>query len=227
MVIGKGLIAKVFLRKYLKNKNIIIFASGVSNSNCNETKEFSREKRLLKKNLLKKKKFIYFSSSSVLDKTLKNQPYVKHKLQIEKIIKKSSDYIIFRVSQIASSCHNPNTLLNFIFEKIKKEQEFYVQTKALRNIIDIEDLKKIVIFYIEIKKVKNKIIQINSPKNSSIMNLVKIFEKILKKKAKVNLIKKGGYSKIDKSNITDVRNNNVVHFQNNYIENVLKKYYDK
>ena len=47
MIVGNGLIAKSFLKKYGKDNNIIIFASGVSNSKETNPDNFKREEDLL------------------------------------------------------------------------------------------------------------------------------------------------------------------------------------
>lgn len=49
MIVGNGLIAKEFL-EYSNSKNILIFASGVSNSKEERVDEFLREENLLRKN---------------------------------------------------------------------------------------------------------------------------------------------------------------------------------
>ena len=55
MILGNGLIAKVY-KGFNFHKNILIFASGVSNSKEFRKKEFARERDLLIENLDKKKK---------------------------------------------------------------------------------------------------------------------------------------------------------------------------
>ena len=69
-IIGSGFIAKSFFN-CLKNTNIVIFVSGVSNSKCKNKYEYKREFLKLKK--IKKKvsdkKIIYFSTCSILDQT--------------------------------------------------------------------------------------------------------------------------------------------------------------
>jgi hypothetical protein len=60
MIIGNGLIAKSFKKKKNYFKNVIIFASGVSNSKNTNLKEFKREEKLVKKLLKKKKKNYIF-----------------------------------------------------------------------------------------------------------------------------------------------------------------------
>ena len=43
MVIGNGSIANIFIKKYSDNKDILIFASGVSDSNETDDNKFKRE----------------------------------------------------------------------------------------------------------------------------------------------------------------------------------------
>ena len=119
MIIGDGLIATAFLEKYDKDKNIIIFASGVSNSQEINPSHFLREKKLLNKIILENPniKFIYFSTILI---GYKNNPYYTHKKEMEDLIKKTStNYIIFRVPQLIGKTGNNNNLINSLVNTIK------------------------------------------------------------------------------------------------------------
>jgi len=120
MVIGNGLLANAF-KKYINNDNIIIFASGVSNSKeINET-EFKRELELLKKILTisKGKKIIYFSTCSISYISLTDSKYINHKNNIEDFIKLNFDYyLILRLPNIVSNNKNLNTSFNFFKNKL-------------------------------------------------------------------------------------------------------------
>ncbi|MEO7210677.1 MAG: hypothetical protein ABIY35_07020, partial [Chitinophagaceae bacterium] len=61
MIIGKGMVAKGF-RNYEKNDDILVFASGVSNSANTSTVEFEKEQSLLQDTIINHpgKKLIYF-----------------------------------------------------------------------------------------------------------------------------------------------------------------------
>ena len=88
MVVGTGLIAKAFL-EYENDDNIIVFASGVSNSKEISIDEFDREKLLLNDYLEKygkNKHFIYFSTCSIYDTYFERSEYSKHKINMEKIL---------------------------------------------------------------------------------------------------------------------------------------------
>mgnify|MGYP007000426434 len=72
------------------------YASGISNSleknKNNLKKEINKIWKFLKSNT---KQIIYISTYSVLDKSRKNKPYVKNKIKIENIIKRSAkSYLI-------------------------------------------------------------------------------------------------------------------------------------
>ena len=140
MIIGDGLIATAFLEKYDKDKNIIIFASGVSNSQEINPSHFLREKKLLNKIILENPniKFIYFSTILI---GYKNNPYYTHKKEMEDLIKKTStNYIIFRIPQLIGKTGNNNNLINSLVNTIKNNQEFNVYGDVKRAIIDVSDL---------------------------------------------------------------------------------------
>ena len=48
MVVGSGLLANTF-KSYSDNEDVIIFASGVSNSGCVDLEQFKRELNLVSK----------------------------------------------------------------------------------------------------------------------------------------------------------------------------------
>jgi hypothetical protein len=66
LIIGNGLIASAFK----KNKDVIIFASGVSKSQEVRCAEFFRERKLLVDALQLKKYIVYFGTCSVNDPEL-------------------------------------------------------------------------------------------------------------------------------------------------------------
>ena len=63
VIIGNGQLAKTFKEDSFVFDDVVIFASGVANSECKDDKEFNREKELLEKTLFenKDKRFVYFS----------------------------------------------------------------------------------------------------------------------------------------------------------------------
>ena len=117
-IIGKGFIANNLKKAKLNFKdNYVIYAAGISNSKTANKKELDREVNFFKKfqsKLNQSKIIIYISSFSVLDKTLKDDKYVKNKLIIENYLKKNSfKYLIIRLTQVVGYNKNPFTLTNF------------------------------------------------------------------------------------------------------------------
>jgi hypothetical protein len=123
MIIGKGDIAQILNDR----ENIIFFASGVSNSSETDESEFNREKELLLKQD-KSKCLFYFSSISIDDKDkFFNNRYLKHKLEMENLVKSNfQNYNIIRIGNITWGT-NPNTFLNFIKNKIKNGEEVIIK----------------------------------------------------------------------------------------------------
>ena len=86
MVIGNGLLAKK-MSSFNGDNNILIFASGVSNSKETNHNEYKRELDLLKTFLGTEKKLIYFSTCSVLMDCQSISDYIEHKKNIEGYIR--------------------------------------------------------------------------------------------------------------------------------------------
>lgn len=228
MVIGNGLMAKTF-SDYNNRNDIIVFASGVSNSTETRSSEFKREYNLVI-DVLKRYpefKFVYFSTCSIEDKSVEERPYVRHKLKLEDYIAShSNDYLIFRISNVVGARGNVNTLMNYLVDCVKNSTEISLWKYAERNLIDVDDVKFIVDDIIA-SKLENSVINIASRNSLSVVNIVEEIESFLGVDAKVDLINKGNSLNIDTSlislsldKIEDIKG---VGLQ--YISNLLKKYY--
>lgn len=155
-IIGNGLLARAFSNTIIDNS--LIFCSGVSNSQEVQPEAFLREENLLKEALSKHndKCFIYFSS--VAAPTLANL-YFKHKINMERLIKVSSNnYLIFRLPYVAGIALN-TTLFPTIVENIYLQKKFTVYKNATRTIVDIEDVVEIVNIIAK-QSIKNKVINV-------------------------------------------------------------------
>ena len=229
MVIGNGLIAKQF-KSYYNDENVLIFASGVSNSSEVNDFEFLRELNLVKEMIVKYKsaKFIYFSTLSVNDSSVSYRPYVKHKLIIEKhLFNNCKNFLILRVSNVVGSIKNKNTMLNFFINAIKNSAAIEIWKNAERNLIGIEDLFIISDKIINTKEFNNQIINIATSKNLTAFTIIKAIEKFLNLKANINIINRGSKLQIDLTMIKE-------HLKlieekegsgKEYLDYLLKKYY--
>jgi nucleoside-diphosphate-sugar epimerase len=141
MIIGNGLIAKSL--QNIDSDDVLFFASGVSNSLETKDSEFQREFTLLQNALLSHShlRFFYFSTLSILDQSKQDSQYVQHKKAMEEYIAHhSKNYLILRIGNLIGKGGNPNTLFNFLKNKIIQNDSFEIHTEARRLILGIEDL---------------------------------------------------------------------------------------
>jgi nucleoside-diphosphate-sugar epimerase len=226
MVIGNGMVAKAF-SKYSTDENIIIFASGVSNSKEQRSEEFEREFLLLSKviNDNKKSKFIYFSTCSIFDKQISETPYVVHKKEVEYYIKKNCEnYIIFRLPTVIGSSKNDKTLFNNFKNKILNSEVMEIKKNSFRFLIDIEDLSYILPFFIENVLIKNQTINVSFNNKILVKDIVRLYEIILGIKSNVVLV--DSENDFHFSNEFFINELNKINYQltENYNYNLLKKY---
>lgn len=225
MIIGRGLIASLFIND--DREDTVFFASGVSNSLENRAEEFLREEHLIRKTLEenKEKIFVYFSTCSIYDSSKTGSDYVLHKLKMEQLIKNSCErYLILRVSNAVGSGGNPNLLMNYLIRSIKNKETINVHTKATRNLIDAEDIKKITFELLD-DQTFNKIVNVAYTQNYAIIEILEIIERFYDTKLDLNLIKSGsGYD----INVPDVEayfvKNNLTN-KDAYLCEILQKYY--
>ena len=229
MIIWKWLMAKAF-SSYEKDSNIIIFASWVSNSKCDNNIDFKREVDLLKKvlNSNKNKLLIYFSTCSIYDKSLTWSKYINHKIWIEKIIKnnKNNNFIIVRISNPVWYTNNNFTLLNYLINKINNKEKITILSYAKRNLIDIDDLFKIVSYIISNRLFINKVVNVANNNNNSIFEIMKWIEEITWKKWMYNIEKRWGEPNINLEEIKSIIKKCNINFNEDYLINLLNKYYN-
>lgn len=227
MVIGHGMIAKRF-SNYADDKNILVFASGVSNSSSHEEGDYKREETLLL-NAIKEhsaKTLIYFSTCSIYDPSLQTSFYVQHKLKMEQLIQNSApSYIIFRVSNPVGFTNNRHTVLNFFVEHIKAKQHFTVWQYASRNLIDIDDVLKLCDHIIHSNKNQNSIINIANPVNYPVTSIIEAIEKHFATTGDYSLAEKGNSPLIDTSAIQPLFSQLFIEFNNDYLPVLLQKYF--
>lgn len=228
MVIGTGLIANLFA-EYNDLDNYVLFASGVSNSLEKNVKAFDREKSLLKHTITinPHKILIYFSTCSIYDVSVIENPYVQHKLEMESIIKKSSkQYYIFRLTNLAGSGGNKNTLLNYFVGKIRKKEKFDVWENATRNILDVNDCLNIVNDTIS-ELPHSRVLNIANPVNYNVLSIVEIVENHFQIKGDYSVSNNGIPFQIDTTEINHIINKYIPEGKRGlrYLNDILSKYY--
>ena len=234
MIIGSGFIAKNFKKKIIliKKYRIAIYASGVSNSKSTNKNNFLRErsKIISYKNKINSMIFIYISTCSIFDPSRKNTAYVKHKLNMENLVKKNfNKFVIVRFPEVVGFNNNKNNLINFFYQKIINNNKFILWVNSRRNIIDINDAVKLCLNFI--KKIKNytKIkleINIANTMYVSAVSIVNTIEKLTLKKAIYDKKALGNlHWKIKPLVSKRIIQMSSVSFNKYYLEKVLRKYY--
>ena len=225
MIVGKGLIASAF-HEFSGNDDIIIFASGVSNSKETNPEAFKRERVLLEGSLIKRKTLIYFSTTSILDPSAKETAYVVHKQHMEELIQKSkTDFIIFRLPIVVGKSTNNHTLTNFLHHHISVEKAFNLHLKSSRYLIDIDTIKEILPNIIKNTNYYNKTINVTVSDKIAIKDLVSLFEKTIKKTAIYTEVNNGSSYTINNTLLADFLTENNYTFSEDYYKSVIEKYY--
>lgn len=228
-IIGNGLLARSFSFSNLKRDDILIFASGVSNSLCNDASEFQRECDLLDyciKNIARNKILIYFSTCSIYDSfQINSSLYIQHKIYMESKVKNNPKFIIFRLPQVVGFTDNPKTLTNFFKNAILNDDKLKIYKNASRNIIDIDDIVKIVLNVINDDIFHNQTINVANPKSDSVLSILNFMEEILQKKAIYELIRGGASYDIEVNLCSKIATNCNIIFDSFYTKQTLTKYY--
>ncbi len=221
------MLAKTFGGYLPEQLNCIIFASGVSNSLCNEPLEFLRERKLLEEKLAEVEygqRFIYFSSCSTYDTDLEKTPYVRHKLSMESLVLKYTKGIVFRLPQLAGPNAPSTTILSSIREKALTRSKFTIWENAKRNILDISDVRLLILKILCNQNLTSRLINIANRNYYSVFEIVQTFERLLNLKMDVNYLNKGTAYEIDISSIEEIIDELEIDFDN-YLERVIRKYY--
>lgn len=225
IIVGSGLIAKA-LDKIPNNNDFLIFASGVSDSSETRELEFQREIDLIQESLLRNKKLIYFSSLDVVLRKDKLNSYLRHKLNVEKILEKKSA-IVLRLPQLVGLRQNKKNLIPYLYNKIVNKKEFELKINYQRNLVDIKDLSKIVECLIKKKDYSEKFLNIFNPKFTKILDIIRIIEKLSNTDAIYTISEED----FEMNNLTvseeylSFLKESSVEFHNKYNYDLIKKYF--
>ena len=193
MLVGNGMIARRF-HTYADRNDVVLFASGVSNSKETRPEPYERERQLVEDTLRQApgSLFVYFSTASIADPTEQGSPYVMHKIVLEELIKEQAgNYLIIRASNVVGGPGNPHTILNFFVDRIRRQESFTIWQHAVRNVIDIDDLYQLVCEYIADASTWNQTLVVANPYSVSPLVMVQAIERHTGQKARYELLDKG------------------------------------
>ena len=205
MIVGKGLLAHAFESRFGDDPNVIVFASGVSNSLETSVDIFKREAELLIESLsIPAGRLVYFSSCGVADDASEQTPYMKHKKNMEALVLSSSQGMVLRLPQVVGATRNAHTLTNFLRDRIVSGEHFNIWSRAERNLIDIDDIVNIGNSIITEYFSEAKLFSIAAARSMGMLSIVAIFERILGKVARYSVEDKGAPMRIDSAKAQEV-----------------------
>lgn len=229
MVIGSGMIGKRFA-PYQLNDAFVIFASGVSNSKNIDDNAYQREKELLQSVIQEnaEKTLVYFSTCSVYDPDEQTSKYVLHKKNMETLIQENcNQFHIFRVSNLVGISNNPNTVLNFFIQHIQHKINFDLWCNATRNLLDIDDMYRIVDHILQNRLYLCKVVNVANPVTHYVKEIIAAIESLWNIKANYIPIEKGSRFTIDVTAITPIIHELGIRFERDYLTILLQKYYSQ
>ena len=227
MVIGEGVIFNRFIDYSFQSKYFII-AGGVNESTINDEAAILEEESSVAAALsdYTDATFLYFSSCSILDPDVQHTQYVRHKLRMEKLIQKTAtNYFIFRLPQILGLSDTKKSLVSNFVDAIINHKKFEVWQNAKRNLIDIDDVHEIVSEILRRNIFNNRIVNIASPRQTAVLQLVRDIEDLTGCAANYALVNKGSEYCIDISDIQPILVDLKLDFGKNYVLSSLRKYF--
>ena len=225
MIIGNGLISRGFASRYADDDNIVIFASGVSNSAETGTEAFLREKFLLLEALAMGRKLLYFSSCGLTSKNELLRPYMRHKAEMENAVLASKQGLVLRLPQVVGNTTNPYTLTNFLRDRIILHEPIDVWANAERNLIDIDDVVAIGTEFLRSWPSNDRVIAIATQKSTPMPEIVAAMEEALGIRAITRIFDTGEPMPVDSTIAMEAAQRLRLDLENNYVRRIIKKYY--
>lgn len=228
MIYGNGLMARA-MHLAAERKDLLILASGVSDSSCRQASEFAREAGLLKKaiSLFPEALVVYFGTCSIYDESACNSAYVRHKTDMEELVRQNSQtHLICRLTNPVGRTTNTRTLINNFADAILNERKIEVWQSATRNIMDVDDICKTVFYLIDELDCRNMTLNIANIKCIGVPELLEILEQVIGRRANKVFLEKGSPLKLEiKEPVLSVYKTLRLFDMENYNLNLLQKYY--
>jgi hypothetical protein len=230
MIIGSGLIAMAFIDSGAHTlRDTCFYAAGVSNSGCQDEREYLRERARLNAAMdgcRAGERFVYFSSCSIEDPASRDSAYVQHKIRMENLVReRRARHLILRLPQVAGNTPNPHTLLNYLHARIARSERFHIWGGATRNIIDVDDVVKITMDLIATEGANAETINIANPRSTVMTDIVHALERVLDTRAVFDILDKGARVPIDTGRISASIRRCAIAFGDAYLGNIVEKYY--
>lgn len=228
MLIGNGLLARAFAPFWQDNESILVFASGVSDSQCTAASEFDREAELLRMSLKAyagADAFLYFSTCSIFDPEAQSSAYVQHKFNMEELASQHPSHLVLRLPVVVGPTGNRRSLVRFLAERIRAGEPIEVWKNAGRYLIDIDDVVGLCLDLVNTEASRNERINVAGPNDMSLPELVQTLAHVIGKTPICVAIERGARYALDTSRIGASVSRLNLRFDERYVERTLQKYY--
>ena len=226
MIVGTGMIAKAF-SAFAPRKDVVIFASGVSDSTEMREAAFARERELLQRTRAEQAQalLVYFGTCSVDDPDRRATPYVRHKLAMEALLAAgSAPWMVVRLPLAIGPVHRSPTLANFLYERIVRGEPFEVWSRSTRYPLDVEDAVRITTRFIADRTLWNRSMNV-ALRAFTVLDFVRILEAIAGKRANYALVERGAHYDVHCPELQRHGRELDLDFSAQYLERVLRKYF--
>lgn len=227
MIVGSGLLARSFAPLYGNaDHDVVVFASGVSNSLETGSSAFARERRLLEAALARRpRRLVYFGTCGVANPLEPPTPYMQHKLDMESLVVARTGGLVLRLPQAVGVTANPHTLTNYLHDRILSGACFSLWAKAERNIIDIDAVAAIAAVMIEANDPGQPVLTIAAERSMPMPAIVDIFERVLGRRANYVMQGRGTPLPVDSARAVEIARHLGIDLGPGHAERVIRKYY--
>lgn len=228
MVVGDGMMAKAF-SAFAADAEVVVFASGVSDSTETRTSAFARERDLLQRTRAEHPDalLVYFGTCSVNDADRRDTPYVRHKLEMEALLKASpGPWMVLRLPLAIGPGHRGNTLANYLHGRIVRGEPFEVWGGSTRYPVDVEDAFRIASRLIADRSMWRKTINI-ALRAFPVLEFVRILEDIAGRRAAYTLLQRGRHYELPCPEVARLAGELHLDLGERYLEKVLRKYFGR
>jgi nucleoside-diphosphate-sugar epimerase len=228
VIVGHGLLARAFAPRFGNDPDIVVFASGVSNSAETDAGAFHREEELLQEALAASaRRLVYFSSCGVVASGEPATPYMTHKGRMEALVLASPGGLVLRLPQVVGRTENPHTLTNFLHRHIEEGLPFEIWSRAERNLIDVDDIVAIGSAMIDADDEAGRTQSIAARDSTPMPEIVRIFERVIGRRANCAYLPRGAPLPIDSAEAQRLAGVLGLDLGSGYAERIIGKYYGR
>jgi nucleoside-diphosphate-sugar epimerase len=226
MIVGDGMLARAFEPYFGLDEGVIVFASGVANSQCRDEAQFDRERALLGATLKQAddRLLVYFGTCSVRDSEANETVYVRHKMAMEGLAAQARRSLILRLPHVVGPTRNPHTLVSYLHGRMRRAETVEIWDGARRNLIDAQHVAMLGRAVVS-EGGPGGVVNIACTRDYSVAEIVACLERVTGLTANRKPVARGGSYRIDVGGLGSAIARLGLSFDETYLERTLARYY--